>query len=229
MTELRKLTLGDIVTKDIRTASIFKNAGIDFCCGGNKNFEQACQEKGIDPSGIETLINSVTNEPVNNSQNFSEWDVSFLCDYIVNTHHKYVTKALPELDFYINKITSVHGENHPELNEVLFLFGKLQNELREHMKKEEEVLFPSIKEAISHDSGDAKSKISTEISRMKGEHEFAGEAMDRINELTGKYNLPADGCNSFRLTYQMLEKFEDDLHIHVHLENNILYPKALEL
>jgi len=151
----------------------------------------------------------------------------FLCDYIVNTHHKYVLKSLPELVSYTEKIASVHGERHPELKEVADLFSQINKELLQHMKKEEEVLFPSIKEAKNSASEKAKAIIISEITRLSGEHEFAGGAMDKINVITSNYQVPADGCNSYHVTFKLLREFEDDLHIHVHLENNILFPKAL--
>jgi regulator of cell morphogenesis and NO signaling len=136
---------------------------------------------------------------------------------------------LPELVFYTRKIANVHGEHHPELVEVANLFDKINAELLQHLKNEEEVLFPAIKEAVNTNSAKARETIVSEIARMEGEHEFAGGAMDEINRITKGYKVPDDGCNTYRVAFQMLEKFEDDLHTHVHLENNILYPKALQL
>jgi regulator of cell morphogenesis and NO signaling len=152
-----------------------------------------------------------------------------LSQYIVNTHHKFVLKNLPELVFYTQKIASVHGENHPELAEVAGLFVKINDELLQHLKNEEEVLFPAIQEVINTNSITAKKTIVSEITRMADEHEFAGGAMDEINRITKGYKVPEDGCNTYRVAFQLLEQFEDDLHTHVHLENNILFPKALEL
>ncbi len=161
--------------------------------------------------------------------NFKEWELGFLSDYIVNTHHKFVLKNLPELVFYTQKIADVHGAHHPELIEVASLFIKINEELLQHLKNEEEVLFPAIKEAEKHASQLVKSTIISEITRMQGEHEFAGGAMDKINVLTQNYLIPDDACNTYRVSLKLLEQFEDDLHIHVHLENNILYPKALKM
>ena len=229
MEDINKIKVGAIVTGDIRTASLFKEAGIDFCCEGYKTFEVACKEKGVDAGLLKDKINDLVSEPVNELQNYKNWDLGFLCDYIKNTHHKYVLKSLPDLIFYTRKIADVHGENHDELKKVATIFEQINFELMQHLKKEEEILFPAIKDFIGSGSSGSKSIISSEIARMKNEHEFAGGAMDKINELTNHYQLPADACNSYRLTFNLLEKFEDDLHIHVHLENNILYPKALEL
>jgi regulator of cell morphogenesis and NO signaling len=227
--QLQNLSVGEIVANDFRTASVFKKAGIDFCCGGKQSFNDACAEKGINATELENEILKIAEEPVNDFMNFKNWDPVFLSDYIVNTHHKFVLKNLPELVFYTRKIANVHGEHHPELVEVANLFDKINAELLQHLKNEEEVLFPAIKEVVKSGSVKAKETIASEIERMSGEHEFAGGAMDEINRITNGYKVPEDGCNTYRVAFKMLEQFEDDLHTHVHLENNILYPKALEL
>ncbi len=167
--------------------------------------------------------------PLSPSQNFKEWELGFLSDYIVNTHHQYVLKALPELLFYTQKIASVHGDSHPELVVVAEMFAKINDELSEHLRMEEDVLFPAIKKALNDPSEKLRVLIKSEIDRMEGEHDFAGGSMDEINRITRGYSLPEDACNTYRVTFQLLEHFEDDLHVHVHLENNILYPKALAL
>ncbi len=227
--QLKTLTVGEIVTNDIRTSAAFKKAGIDFCCGGKQSLAEACAEKGIDAAQLENEILKVSEEPMNEFMNFKNWDPVFLSDYIVNTHHKFVLKNLPDLVFYTQKIADVHGENHPELMEVADLFAKINDELLQHLKNEEDVLFPAIKEAVQTNSAKAKLTIKSEIERMTDEHEFAGGAMDHINVITKAYQVPAEGCNTYRVAFDLLEKFEDDLHTHVHLENNILYPKALTL
>lgn len=222
-------TIGEIVANDFRTASVFKKAGIDFCCGGNKGISAACRENGTDESVILQQLETISQTPVDGAHNFNEWEPGFLCDYIVNTHHKFVLKNLPELVFYTQKIADVHGNHHPELHEVNSLFSKINDELLQHLEKEEEILFPAIKQAQHNLTTPLKNTIINEITRMYGEHEFAGGAMDRINILTKNYLIPEDSCNTYKVTLQLLEQFEDDLHIHVHLENNILYKKALML
>lgn len=222
-------SIGEIVANDFRAAALFKDAGIDFCCGGNKSLSQACTESGTAISHLIQQLDILAKTPVSGAMNFKEWDLGFLSDYIVNTHHKFVLKHLPELVFYTQKIADVHGAHHNELIEVADLFGKINAELLQHLKNEEEVLFPAIKEAEKNASPKVKSTIISEITRMQGEHEFAGGAMDKINVLTKNYQIPEDACNTYRVSLQLLEQFEDDLHVHVHLENNILYPKALKL
>jgi len=222
------LTVGEIVTNDFRTATIFKNAGIDFCCGGKQTLAQACSDKNIDQQELEKELSGLTDHGFP-SHNFKDWDPAFLSDYIVNTHHKFVMKHLPELLFYTDKIATVHGNNHSELVEVAKIFEEINKELRQHLKNEEEVLFPAIKETMNQPSEKSKETIKSEIERMFGEHDFAGGAMEKINRLTGNYRIPEDACKTYEVTLKLLQQFEDDLHVHVHLENNILFPKALKL
>lgn len=225
----KDITIGEIVALDFRTASVFREAGIDFCCGGKKSFDETCSEKGIDKNELMNKLEKLKDIPDTSGHNFIEWDPVFLCDYIVNTHHKYVLNTMPVLVAYTAKIASVHGEHHPELRIVANLFSQINTELLQHLKNEEEVLFPSIKQAVNIGTKTAKTTIKSEISRLSGEHEFAGGAMDKINSITSNYVVPDDGCNTYILTFKLLREFEDDLHNHVHLENNILFPKAIAL
>ncbi|MEN8117159.1 MAG: iron-sulfur cluster repair di-iron protein [Bacteroidota bacterium] len=227
--KLKNIAVGKIVADDFRTSTVFKKAGIDFCCGGKQTFSEACKDKGINADELEDEINRIKDEPVSPGLNFIEWEPAFLCDYIINTHHKFVLKNLPDLVFYTSKIATVHGDHHPELVKVANLFDKINTELLQHLKNEEEVLFPAIKEVIASGSEEAKNTIKSEIERMLGEHDFAGSSMDEINKITSNYKLPDDACNTYQVTFNLLGKFEDDLHIHVHLENNILFDKALKL
>lgn len=229
MKDYKSIKIGEIVTQDFRAAEIFKNAGIDFCCGGGQSLVEACKDKNLDSNQLELELANLENTTVNAIHNFNEWNLDFLSDYIVNTHHKTVLRLLPQLISYTQKIEQVHGSNHPELIEVAAIFSRINKELLQHLSNEEEVLFPAIKELMKSNSQEAKDIVVSEISRMKGEHEFAGGAMDKINVLTDNYSLPEDACNTYRVAYKLLEEFEDDLHVHVHLENNILYPKALKL
>lgn len=229
MENYKTIKIGEIVTNDFRAAEIFKNAGIDFCCGGNQSLEQACNDKNIDISALESKLNDLRNSNPDSSHDFNQWKVDFLCDYIVITHHKTVLRLLPQLTTYTQKIAEVHGSHHPELYEIAALFYQINAELLQHLKNEEEVLFPAIKDLLQTNSPMSKATIVSEIKRMSMEHEFAGGAMDKINVLSKNYLVPSDGCNTYLVTYKLLEEFEDDLHVHVHLENNILYPKSLML
>jgi len=221
--------LGNIVAMDFRAASVLSKAGLDFCCGGSKTLDAACREKGISTEEIIEKLSDLENQPVIPGQNFNEWQPGFLSDYIVNVHHSYIRRTVPDLLFYTDKIMNVHGDRHPELSEVAVLFAKLSHELLLHLDREEKVLFPAIKEAVRTRSSEALKTIAGEMPGMSSEHEFVGGTMDKINEITGGYNVPADGCNTYAVTYRLLKEFEDDIHIHVHLENNILFPKSLKL
>jgi regulator of cell morphogenesis and NO signaling len=208
---------------------VFTDAGIDFCCGGKQSVGEACKDLNLDVTEYEQKIEKVKSEPINQSLNFKEWDLGFLIDYIVNTHHKYVIKALPELVFYTDKIATVHGENHPELIGIAEKIVAVNAELTQHLKMEEEVLFPAIKSQIANPTEETKAIIHSEIKRMLGEHDFAGGTLDEINRITEGYKTPDDACNTYLGAFNILKQFEDDIHVHVHLENNILYPKALKL
>ncbi len=219
----------DIVTNDFRAATIFKKNGIDFCCGGGITIKQACSEKRIDTENLVSKLKELVFLPVIPSQNFNDWELDFLTEYIQNTHHKYVMKTSPEIESYTLKIAGKHGSDHPELLEVAGLFAQLKKELMQHLQYEEEVLFPAIKEALQNNAIDAKTTISSEIGRMRDDHEFAGGVMKKINELTSDYMVPDGACNTYFVSLKLLQQFEEDLHTHVHLENNILFPKALQL
>lgn len=225
----KSMLLGEIVTADFRTAEVFKQAGIDFCCGGKKSLEEACNELSLNVDRIiEQMEYAISTEPIV-GQYFNDWNLDFLSDYIVNTHHKYVLKTLPILSAYTKKIAQVHGTNHPELIEIANLFEQVEIELHQHLEKEEQVLFPAIKRELAHHTADDQSLIRSEIKRMEGEHDFAGSVMDRIRVMTNGYLVPADGCETYSVCMRILSSFEDDLHVHVHLENNILYPKAKKI
>lgn len=226
---LESRKIGDIVTDNFKAAEIFKKYGIDFCCGGNSPLRQTCDEMNIDAAVLTLELMELAGQPADASHNFKEWNLSFLCDYIVNTHHQTVTTLMPKVLAYTRKIADVHGSHHPELLHIADLFSKINDELIPHLKNEEELLFPAIKDVLNTGSAQSKETIKSEIARMSKEHEFAGEAMDRINKLSSGYLLPPDACNSYNIAFKLLEQFEDDLHIHVHLENNIMYPRALML
>lgn len=229
MKNLKEMKVGDIVTDDYRAAEIFKQQGIDFCCGGNQSLEQASKEKKLDIVALEYTLNNLDKVVTNNQPNFKEWNLDFLCDYIVNEYHKRVIIVLPQIMAYLDRIVQVHGKNHPELKEIADFFALINTELPIHQRQEENVFFPAIKELVSTSSSKSKAIITSQNSLLMEEHELIGSTMDKINVLSKSCSVPVDGCNTYRVTYKLLEEFEDNLHTHVHLENNILYPKALKL
>jgi regulator of cell morphogenesis and NO signaling len=228
-------TLGQLVAKDMRKAQIFKKYGLDFCCGGKKTVKEACSEKGLDVTKIERELQLADKqEAIRNPLPYNDWSPAFLCDFIVNTHHSYVRNNLPDIVAYADKVRKVHGGRHPELLEIWQLVSEVNTEMMAHMVKEEKVLFPYIHELVSA-SGNASvhakelGSVKQPIQLMEMEHEVVGEHLAKIRELTRNFTLPEDACASYSLLYRMLDAFEDDLHLHVHLENNILFPKAIDL
>lgn len=228
-------TLGQIAAKDLRKAEIFKKYGLDFCCGGKKTVKQACAEKGLDVTKIEQELQQADKNPTTRPLPYSDWSLDFLADYIVNTHHSYVRKSLPEIRGYAIKVAQVHGSSHPELPAVQQLVEEVARELTSHMLKEEKVLFPYIKDLVAANNTERPSQtahfgtVQNPINMMELEHELVGKNLEEIRMLTNNYTLPDDACASYSLLFRMLEEFENDLHLHIHLENNILFPKALEI
>lgn len=228
-------TIGDLVSKDFRKAEVFKKFGLDFCCGGKKTLTKACSEKGLDVVQVEKELKAIEEKPSASSQDFNNWELDFLVDYILNTHHKYVLRSIPVIFEYTQKVAKVHGERHPEVVEVADTFLKVVDDLNRHMMKEENVLFPYIKilTATKNDFKNLKPSpfgtIENPVKMMEIEHEEVGELMENIRQLTNNYTPPANACTTYRLSYSKLKEFEDDLHQHIHLENNILFPRAVVL
>ena len=228
-------TIGEIVAADFRTAKVFENHSIDFCCGGNVLIAATCTEKGLDLAAITRELEAVQNEPAERNQNYSSWALPFLADYIVNTHHVYLKENDEQIAVYARKTAAVHGIHHPEVIQIATIFDKIATDMIGHLKEEEEVLFPALKRAdvarIARTEPDAQDRetIRTSLLKLQREHEQIGDAVHTIRHLSSEYAIPADVCNTFMLTYRKLKEFEDDLHKHVHLENNILFPKAAKL
>lgn len=235
MKEISNKSIGEIVSADFRAAKVFEKYGIDFCCGGQVSLESSCIKKGIDLKLIAEELESIKNQPVERSQNYMAWALPFLADYIVNTHHAYLNENMEQIAAYANKIAGVHGGHHPELYEIASIFGKIVTDMVPHLKEEEEILFPAIKRieagriaGLTKEVKDLE-LIRLSLEKLQKEHEAIGDAIHTIRYLAKDYAIPDDVCNTFRITYQKLEEFEDDLHMHVHLENNILFLKAAQL
>lgn len=228
-------TIGQIVAKDISKIEVFKKFGIDFCCGGEKTIREACAEKGIDPKQVEQELVQPVKGVTAAGLNFNEWDLDFLADYVVNKHHKYIRKYMPEIKGYAAKVAKVHGGNHPELLKINELVVKMDKELHEHIAEEENILFPAIKEIVNAKNTNAPyARKSDEhfknlVTESESEHDSVGDAMKEIDKLSDHYTVPADGCTSYKLLFKMLEELEEDLFVHIHLENNILFPKSVEM
>lgn len=228
-------SIGELVAKDYRKAEIFRKFGLDFCCGGHKTVKEACEKKGVNYIEVENELLKVEQQQNDNTENFNEWELDFLADYIINKHHKYVSSAVVLLNELSSKVARVHGDVHPELIEIERNYVQVANELTAHMQKEEVVLFPYIKQMVQNKrNGNPFEKssfgtIKNPIHMMESEHVSAGECMESIRTLSNNFTLPSDACNSYRVLFGKLEEFEKDLHQHIHLENNILFPKAIQM
>lgn len=231
--DIRELTVAQIVSKNIKSAHIFKKYGIDFCCGGGVSVAAACDKVGVDSTLVFNELSEL-NSDVNRSHDYQKWSLDYLIMHIENIHHSYVKEALPMLVQYAEKVARVHGGRYDELLEIKDLVEALSMELMSHLLKEERVLFPVITSMVQNNTMDNSevalhNNISMPIEVMMGEHESAGDMLKSISTLTQGYQPPVGACNTFRAFYAKLEEFEQDLHLHIHLENNILFPKAIEL
>lgn len=227
-------TIGDFVAENFRTAEVFKKYHIDFCCKGGRTVEEACDNKKVSPQQIYQELEEIVNRK-SEDIDFNSWPLDLLADYVEKTHHKYVEEKSAMLIPYLNKLCKVHGERHPELFEINELFIGSAQDLAAHMKKEELILFPFIKQMVeAKKNGEALpaprfGTVENPVAMMKHEHEAEGERFVKIAELTNNYEFPDDACGTYQVTYRMLEDFQNDLHKHIHLENNILFPKAIAM
>lgn len=233
MEAIEKRKVGGIVAENFKTAKIFTAYGIDFCCKGGTSIQDACEKNGV---VLENLLNDLESEltqaqkPTHTAMSLTE-----LIDHIISTHHYYVESSLSPIKAYLQKLSQVHGDRHPELHDIKDLFFEASDGLTAHMKKEELILFPFIKAMeTAEENGFPLSQphfghIVNPIAMMEHEHDTEGERFRQISQLSGGYNTPADGCQTYRVAYAMLKEFEEDLHTHIHLENNILFPKAKDL
>ncbi|MBI6874164.1 iron-sulfur cluster repair di-iron protein [Clostridium aciditolerans] len=224
-------SIGYIASNFPKAMDIFKDYNIDFCCGGNRPLIDAIKEGGIK----EEEIMSKLEEAYNNLLIIKDKDIDFnvmsysdLVDYIVNTHHAYLQIELPKIYELTTKILRVHGANHKEPTRVHRLFASLKTELEEHLIKEEEIEFPLIKKYESDPSNESLAKVVSIMEELENEHEGAGDILKELRKITNGYEIPADVCNTFKLTYQKLQELEADTFQHIHLENNILFPKLKE-
>ena len=235
MNLMTSTTIGEYVAQDFRTAALFSKYHIDFCCKGNKTLEEVCNAKKLDIHKIETEIDAILSTTTGAEIDFKSFSPTLLIDYILETHHVYVEEKVPVLFLYLDKLCKVHGEKHPELFEINNLFKISGGELLNHLKKEEIILFPFIKQmtnALKNNETIEQPQfgaVENPIAMLKHDHEMEGDLFAKISVLTNDYTPPIDACETYRVTFAMLKEFEQDLHKHIHLENNILFHKAKEL
>jgi regulator of cell morphogenesis and NO signaling len=222
-------SIGDIVAKFPKASEVFKKYNIDFCCGGNRPLSEAVRKQGLREEEVLQSLEEAYEETSILREKGIDWRTarfSDLIDYIVNTHHAYLNRELPELGLMIGKVLRAHGAVHGEmLSKVHKLFNNLRMELEQHLIKEEEILFPLIKEYEDNPSPELLDKGVKVIGELEGEHEGAGDIIKELRRITGHFKAPEDACMTFILTYHKLEELESDLFQHIHLENNILFPR----
>lgn len=230
-TELKAAPLADIVSDDYRAAAILDRYGLDYCCGGARSLDEQCRQKGVDITNVVAEIGALDPEFREAADN----DPEALVDHIIGNHHTYIRATVPVIRQHLAKVVAKHGSRYPELSAIAMQFDALAEDLWLHMLKEERVLFPYIRALVKAvDGGGARppdmfGTVQNPIRMMEAEHQHAGDEMAAIRVLSHDYVAPADACTTFRLLFDELDAFEKDLHRHVHLENNVLFPKAVEL
>ena len=233
--QLAERSVGEVVAEDYARAAVFKRFGIDFCCGGNRSVGDACAAVGVEVADLESELGRGVAESRGGGGPFEDprsWELDFLASYIAQVHHAYVRETLPVLVEFSTKIARVHGASRPELHEILALVKELAKELERHTDEEEEVLFPRIaalvaeRKAAETGGTTGVTRVQDSIGHLEHDHDHAGELLRRIRRLSDDFTPPEMACSTYRATYAKLEEFEEDLHRHVHLENNILFPRA---
>ena len=234
MINIATQTLASIVTNNSKAVPVFEKYDLDFCCKGKRTLAQACEEKGLKVDLISLEIESQLELRLAGQMPFEEMNCDQIINYILIHHHFYVKQSMPIITGHLEKVANKHGEKFPFMVEVFHLFSELQNDMTHHMQKEEMILFPRIKhmEEIVMNNKVAEmdvAQIQGPVSVLMNEHDKAGELLYKIRNLTNGYEVPLDACTTFRVSLAELKEFEENLHKHVHLENNHLFPKAIQM
>jgi regulator of cell morphogenesis and NO signaling len=229
-------TVREVVVENPVASRVFEKLGIDYCCGGSKSLEDACRSANLDLDQVlESLERASQEADATGNRDWNSESLGSLIDHIQRTHHKYTREEVTRLVALFRKVCRVHGENHPELFEVERVFLRLAEELNSHLMKEEIVLFPYVtrlEDALIRNepvSAPPFGSVQNPISMMEHEHDSAGDALRAIRQATHGYSAPADACFSYQTLYRVLAEFEADLHQHIHLENNVLFPRAIAM
>ena len=221
-------TLGDIVTSQPEAARVLERFGLDYCCGGTATLDAACADRGVDQAGVQAALGEL-GEPA--PADWARMSPATLVDHLEATHHTYLHVELERLHRLADKVEAVHGDRHPELADIRSTFAHLRADLEPHLMKEERVLFPMIRElAAATEMPDFHcGTLRNPISVMLGEHDRAGELLAQLRSLTSDYTPPADGCASYGALFDGLKRLEADTHLHVHKENNLLFPAVMAM
>lgn len=228
-------TIGEIVSRDYGNALVFRQFGIDFSCGGKRTVSEACEQKGIRAEQVNQLLASALQPARHPEMDYQNWEIGFLCRYVVNLHHQYIKTNGPFILELAQKLSKAYGEKHPEIIAVAGIFEKAGKLLTFNIAKEEDELFPYITALnTSHKNGTiikaaAFGLVSTPVYLAEAEHQKVVVYFEQLRELTHNYQVPPYVLHGFEILYKMLQDYEDDLHLHLHLENNILFPKAIQM
>ena len=231
MINIKEQTLATIVTNNHFTVPVLEKYHLDFCCKGKRTLADACIEKGLPLETITEELEKSSSALQSNKMPFMEMTAEQLISYILIHHHFYVKQSMPTILGHLEKVATKHGDRFPYMVEVFVLFKEIYEEMTAHMHKEEMILFPRIKEVAAMQDAHQHSTLSegyltAPIEVMEHEHDQAGEILYKIRKLTNNYTPPAEACTTFQVSLAELKEFEEDLHRHVHLENNILFPLA---
>jgi len=228
MTFTATKTVRELVVEVPNATRVFEKLGIDYCCGGDRPLEEACASANVAIDDVLRALEQGDTSAPSANRDWNTAPLGELVDHIVNKHHAYVKNEVPRLKTLIAKVVGVHGQNHPELEQVQVAFSELANELAGHLVKEEQILFPYVKQ-MAGGAGCGPSCFGTvrnPIRVMMMEHDDAGDKLREMRRITSDYSIPADACTSYATLFRALVEFEQDLHQHIHLENNILFPRA---
>lgn len=225
-----KKSLGEIVAERPRLIPLFERLGLDYCCGGRRTLEEACAHRGLDAKSIVQAIDAFWSAQDRASVDARDWtgeSLAALCDHIVETHHRYLIEELPRLGPLVTRVAEVHGESDRRLVQVKGIFDEMYRELLDHLQKEEAILFPLIRRLEAGDHVPTGPTVAAIVRQMEREHASSGDALDALRELTGGYEPPPHACGTYRAMLTGLSQLERDLHLHIHKENNILFPRAI--
>jgi regulator of cell morphogenesis and NO signaling len=228
-------TVREIALNQPSSIRVFERFGIDYCCGGRKPLAVACTEQDVEIDQVLNALAQAAAEPSPEETDWSKESLESLTAHIISKHHEYVKKESPRLEQLAKKVLAAHGPNHPELTQITSAFQSLSEELSQHMMKEEMILFPYIVQLERSITGGGPrphgcfGSVQSPIAMMTHEHDSAGELVAEMRRRSGNYTVPPDACPTFHAFYNGLKDYERDLHQHIHLENNIQFPRAIEL
>jgi regulator of cell morphogenesis and NO signaling len=222
-------TVGELVAQRPSRSRVFEQFKIDFCCGGKLPLAEACQKKGIDPKAVLAALEAEAAAPAPQARTWTDASLTELADHIETTHHAYLRRELPRIEYLTHRVASRHGDHTPSLIKLHELFLAFKAELEAHMLKEERVLFPLCRELDGAQVLPTAhcGSVSNPVAVMVTEHDHAGEDLCQMRELTNDFTPPEGACNTYRAMLSALEELEADMHVHVHTENSILFPKAI--